>query len=137
MRIEKAFRFRPAYGYAAAVVCVALAAWGAVNPPPTLGIVQTLDQTDLDTQLPLERFAVAAGNAAASSSRALRQTEQSLPLPLPRHAERAVPQDRRISGDTRNEKAEAGNGFARLSTPRRKSNAHDDYRTIENWKNWT
>jgi hypothetical protein len=137
MRTEKAFRFRPAYGYAAAVVCVALAAWGAVNPPPTLGIAQTLNQTNLDTQLPLERFAVAAGNAAASPSRALRQTQQSLPLPLPRHDERTVPQDQRVSGYARNGKAEAENGFARLSTPRRKSNTHDYYPTIENWKNWT
>lgn len=137
MRAEKAFWNRPAYGYAVAAVCVALAAWSAASPPPTLGIVQALDQTDRDTQLPLERFAIEAGNAAASPSRALRQAEESLPRRSPRHAVRPSPQDRSVGGDMRNRKAGTDNGFARLSTPRRTSGARDDDRAIKDWKNWT
>lgn len=137
MRAEKTFRYRPAYGYAAATLCVALAAWGATSPPPTLGIVQALGQTDRDTQLPLERFAIEAGNAPAASAPALQRTQQSLPGQSSRPAARPSQQDGRSHGHARAWKAETQNGFARLSTRRRESNPRDDYRTIENWKNWT
>ena len=146
MRAEKAFWYRPAYGYAAAAVCVALAAWGAANPPPTLGIVQALGQTDRDTQLPLERFAVEAGNPAASSVPALRRTEQPLPHRSTRREVAPAPQDRRVSGPARDRKAGTDAGLARRSAPRREHEVHEahdqrdqhaDYRTIENWKNWT
>lgn len=141
MSAEKAIWFRPAWGYAAAAVCVALAAWGAASPSPTLGIVQVLDQTDRDMQLPLERFAVEAANTAASSSQALRQPQRQLPAPSPgqspQHGAQRSPQDRRMSDYVPNWTAGTDNGFARLGTPRRKTGAPGYYRKTDDHKNWT
>ncbi len=125
MRAVKATWFRPAYGYAAATVCVALAAWGAVSPPPTLGIMRALNQTDRDTQLPLERFAIEAAHVAASSSIAPRPQRKK-----PRQtAERSQP-DRRVSSHRR------GRTF-NADTLQRESGAHGYYQKIHDWKNWT
>jgi hypothetical protein len=128
MRAEKAIWLRPACGYVAAAVCVAIAAWGASRPPPTFGFVQALDSADRDTQLPLERFAIEAGNAAAPSPQS--KTE-------PQQAAQPLQPNQSIGTSTRNWSGQAQIGFVRLSTPRRKSGAHGYYRKIEDWKNWT
>ncbi|MBB5470605.1 hypothetical protein OKW30_005121 [Paraburkholderia sp. Clong3] len=125
MLAVKATWFRPACGYAAATVCVALAAWGGASPPPTLGIMRALDQTERDTQLPLERFAIKAGNVAASSSLAPRPQRQQ-----PQQTAQPSRPNRRISEYLRGRAIKA-------DTSQRESGAHGYYRKIDNWKNWT
>lgn len=146
MRADKAGWFRPVYGYAAAAVCVALAAWGAANPPPTLGLTQTLERTDRDTQLPLERFAIQTGSETVALP-VVRESESPATQTPQRHPARHLPAlagqsfrpDARI-GTYLRQSAGAGSsrsGFSRPASARRDDGTRGYYRTIQDWKNWT
>jgi hypothetical protein len=143
MRGLKATLYRPACGYAAATVCAAIAAWGAASPPPTLGIMQALYQTDRDTQLPLERFAVGAEHLAASSSlppvspppRSNRQPQWS--QQLPRQTAQPSRAGRRISAYVHNGATRPEHTAPGPDTARRSSGVNGYYLKIDDWKHWT
>lgn len=143
MRAVKASWYRPAYGYAAATVCIAIAAWAAASPPPTLGIVQALYQTDRDTQLPLERFAIDADNMAASSPAppVSRQPRSTNPPQWSRKQLRLTAQPtrpgQRVSSDAYNSAAQAEHGTAGSGASNRKSGVNGYFRKIDDSKYWT
>ncbi|MFM0397303.1 hypothetical protein [Paraburkholderia phytofirmans] len=131
MRAEKAVWLRPACGYVAAAVCLAIAAWGASRPPPTLGFVQVLDHADSDALLPLEQFAIEAGDEVAALPRSQPETHLQ-PQPQP-----TAQPDQNPGTSARNRPGQAQIGFVRPGMPRRESDAHGYYREIDDWRNWT
>ncbi|MGF6574807.1 hypothetical protein ABH945_006935 [Paraburkholderia sp. GAS333] len=139
----KAHWYRPAYGYAAAAFCAAITAWGAASAPPTLGIMQALSQTDRDTQLPLERFAIDADHMGASSSLAQVSrpprpaiSRQSL-QPLPRQAAQPSAPSRRISSYPQSLAAQPDHDTVRSITSHRNRGSHGYFHKIDDWKYWT
>lgn len=130
MQAQKAVWYRPAYGYAAAVVCVALAVCGASSPPRALSFRQAIDQTDRDAQLPLERFAVEAGNPPAAQSQS-----QS---PLRPATQSSQPKaDQCVQAAARGGPQQPHIGVAKLRTLHWEPGVRGYYRKIEDWKNWT
>jgi hypothetical protein len=130
MRAEKATRLRPACAYVAAAVCAAAGAWSASYPPPTLGIVQALDRANRDTQLPLERFAIEAGNAAASSQQLPREVR-------PQQAARLSQPNQGVGTAASDWSGQAQIGLAGLGTDRLGNMTHGYFRKIQDWRSWT
>jgi hypothetical protein len=136
MSTDPVRRFRPGYRHAALAALATLAilaagclisVWCVANAHGTPDIRQAIGQTERDTQLPLERFAVEAGEAAAPrvSSESPPQSglvtgeplAASCRVPVPRKAD--IPQD--------------------VATTRRAARHVQPapYPTWRNWKNWT
>lgn len=132
MRAKKVIWLPPACGSVAAAVCVAIAVWGASRPPPTLGFVQALNRVDRDTQLPLERFAIEAGNAAVASPQSQpgshRQSQQATQSSWPLQC---------VGTSAHKGPGQAQIGFVRLGMPHRDRGTFGYYRKIQDWKNWT
>jgi hypothetical protein len=134
VRAQKPVWYRPAYGYAAAVVCVALAVCVAPSAPRALSFRQAIDQTDRDAQLPLERFAVEAGDPPVAPS----QPQSQLQSPLQPATQSSQPQpDSCMQAAARGGSKQAQIGVAKLHTLGWAPGARGYYRKIEDWKNWT
>jgi hypothetical protein len=130
MQAQKAVWYRPAYGYAAAVVCVALAVCAAPGPSRAVTFRQAIDQTGWDAQLPLERLAVEARNPPAAPSQS-----QS---PLQPAAQSSRPQpDQCVQATECDGPKQPHIGLAKLRTLRSEPGVRGYYMKIKDWKNWT
>jgi hypothetical protein len=65
MAAYKATRFRPSYRRAAVAAALLISAWCLATSHGAPDLRKALEQTDRDTQLPLERIAVEAGRSEA------------------------------------------------------------------------
>lgn len=130
MQAQKAVWYRPAYGYAAAVVCVALAVCGASSPPRAVSFRQAVDQAGWDAQLPLERLAVESRNPPAVPS------QSQSPLQPAAQSSRRQP-EQCVHATECNGPKQPHIGMAKLPTLRSEPRVHGYYMKIKDWKNWT